>query len=151
MDRIRTLPLAPLLLAACLLAGCGWMDALDGSHDHGTPPFGDDYTLLVPSDGVGGAVPIHLPRIDGDTLRAWVGFSGCSRGTFSLVRQRRAQAHHLAIHHDYPLPPGGWDCDRYNFHPVALALPERLPPTGRLLLLNPNRNADPVRDAFVLR
>lgn len=115
----------------------------------GDDRFGDDYRILTRAGGDGFGV--EDPHLDGDSLRVWVGFGGCSEGTFTLSPETRDGTAYLTLFHDYPLPEGAVDCKRYNVRVLSFALDATVRAQPRLLLLNPNADADPYEDAFVLR
>lgn len=112
--------------------------------------FGDPYHLLTREWG-GDAFDAHDPYLDGDELRAWVGFGGCSEGTFTVSADLSGPEARLALVFDYPVPPGEIDCERYNMRPIAVDVPAEALARPRVVLLNPNPDADPYADAFVLR
>ena len=119
----------------------------DLTHDH---LFGDRYHVLTPSDGAAGP-DVHAPRLDGETLRVWVGYGGCSEGAFGVTTENAGDETRLALYFDYPLPPGSVDCERYNMRPLAIRLATDAWTGRRVVLLNPNPGADPYHDAYLLR
>lgn len=108
--------------------------------------FGHYYAILTEAhDHPSG---VHPPYVEGDQLHVWVGFGGCAEGTFSLSEARSDDEAMLSIFHSYPNLEV--DCRRYNYERLSFSLSDDVLSRGRVLLLNPNDDADPYSDAFLL-
>ncbi len=84
------------------------------------------------------AEPGIPPALDGDTLQIRVQYEGeCRDHTFSLSQQVQRDTTLLAVRHD----ANGDACEAQVYDEIRLGLPDPLPPSGVVLLRNPQGGA----------
>lgn len=118
--------LVSFALAALALAACQAPAPLDAPDVQGDP-----YTIVLSEFP---AEPDLPPLLDGDTLQLRVSYLGdCEDHGFTLEEDARRDTTVLFLRHDARAD----DCTGTVYDELRLPLPEPLPPTGTVVLKNP--------------